>query len=112
MNYPYLDKSSKSCVATCPSVIYQFSFMPLGFSTGGTCVDFCPTGRFALLTNNSCVSQCPNGLFGDTTNNTCYENCTLSNSRFADPTTHLCVDVCPTNPAIDSYGDLFSRTCV
>ena len=55
---------------------------------------------------------CPDGLYGDTTNNTCYENCTMANGRFADPTTNLCVDVCPSTVLIDSYGDLFSRTCV
>lgn len=110
--YPYLDKASKSCVAVCTSVIYQFAYLPNGFTTQGTCVDFCPTGFFALLTNNTCVTKCPDGLYGDTTNNTCYQNCTLSNGRFADPYDNMCVDVCHYGGGYDSYGDLFSRTCV
>lgn len=96
----------------CSSLVYRFAYMPLNQITNGTCVDYCPTGFFALLTTNQCVRKCPDGLYGDLTNNTCYENCTLANKRFADSTTNMCVDVCPYNGSYDSYGDLFSRTCV
>lgn len=109
---PYLDKASKSCVLNCTSLIYKFSYMPANRITNGTCVDYCPTGFFALLTNHTCVTRCPTGLYGDTTNNTCYSNCTLANKRFADTMSNRCVDVCPFNSSYDSYGDLFSRKCV
>lgn len=79
--------------------------MPANRVINGTCVDYCPPGFFALLTNHSCVTRCPNGYYGDITNNTCYTNCTLANKRFADSTTNMCVDVCPTSSTYDSYGD-------
>ncbi len=79
--------------------------MPANRIINGTCVDYCPTGFFALLTNHTCVTRCPTGLYGDTTNNTCYANCTLANKRFADPMSNKCVDVCPYNSSYDSYGD-------
>ena len=46
--------------------------MPDGQTVNGTCEDYCPDGRFALLTNFSCITKCPDGLYGDTENNTCY----------------------------------------
>ena len=110
---PYFDEASRQCVAACTSPFYQFSYLDIGKSAEGSCLEKCPPGRFALLTNNSCVTKCPDGLYGDTENNTCYENCTLANEKFADSTTNLCVPVCPySDPDHDSYGDLFSRTCV
>jgi hypothetical protein len=38
--------------------------MPSDKTAEGECVQFCPNGTFALLTNNTCVPQCPDGLYG------------------------------------------------
>jgi hypothetical protein len=113
---PYLDKGVKQCVAKCSSPVYQYSYMPLGQTTGGSCVTFCPlvssVRYYALLSNNSCVRVCPSGLYGSATNNTCMGICSLANHEYADDTNNLCVTECTHNASYFSYANEFTRACV
>lgn len=103
--FPYIDQSLQQCVATCTTPVYQYAYMPVGSTTNGTCVKFCPNGTFSLLANNSCVAKCPNGLYGSTTNNTCSATCTLADNYYADPYNNLCTTECTHTSTYFSYAD-------
>jgi len=55
------------------------------------------------------VSHCPDLSFGDTYTKTCMDGC-YYNNQFADSSTNMCVDTCPSQP--DLYGQISTRKCV
>lgn len=102
---PYVDQSLQMCVAKCTTPVYQYSYMPSGQILNGICVKFCPSGTFALLSNNSCVTKCPNDYYGSSTNNTCFSTCTLADNYYADPYDNRCVAECYHTSTYFSYAD-------
>lgn len=81
-------------------------------------MESCPNGSFAYKSSlvQLCIDQCPLksatvNYFGDSTTgiNVCVLQCPSLPPRYADPTTKLCVQTCPSP---NYYADNSTRSCV
>lgn len=99
------DNSTQRCVSVCPS---QPSYW--ADTVNHKCVYYCPPSYFASnRTDRLCVQYCSTYLtFGDVNSQICSNVC--PENYWADNSTYLCVDKCPSSP--DFYADNTTKNCV
>ena len=126
--FAYNNTDTGICIEICPVVPPYF-----GDTVGGLriCVEVCSVGSYGDQMNNSyrhCVSQCPNTTFaqndtlrrcvtrcnvstyGRVTDWTCVDPQNCPPQYTGDPSTNLCVTLCPALNG--TFSDNISKLCV
>lgn len=119
--------NGRPCVQTCP-----FGYYAINLTSNRVCTSVCDNGYWADNFTRTCYNvkkSCNNNTYADSQKRLCVTgtNCTVgtyadpltmgcepacnNSSYFGDPSTNLCVTLCPTSPDYYSQNGICNSTC-